>query len=53
MSKGCQDVINAVKWALDSGYRHIDIAAIYKNEEGVDQGIQEGSVDRKNVFVVS
>lgn len=53
LSKDGQEVINAVKWALDAGYRHIDTAAIYKNEEGVGQGIQESSVDRKDIFVVS
>ena len=29
-----EEVVNAVKWALEAGYRHIDTAMIYKNEEG-------------------
>lgn len=53
LSEDGQEVINAVKWALDGGYRHIDTASIYKNEEGVGQGIQESTVDRENIFVVS
>ncbi len=53
LSEDGQEVINAVKWALDEGYRHIDTASIYKNEEGVGQGIAESTVDRENVFVVS
>ena len=38
---------------LRGGYRHIDTASIYKNEEGVGQGIKESGVDRKDIFVVS
>ncbi len=53
LSKDGKEVVNAVKWALDEGYRHIDTASIYKNEEGVGQGIKESGVDRKDIFVVS
>ncbi len=52
-SEDGQEVINAVKWALEAGYGHIDTASIYKNEEGVGQGIQESSVPREEVFLVS
>ena len=48
-----QEVVDAVKTALDYGYRHIDTASAYKNEEGVGKGIQESDVDRKDIFVVS
>lgn len=48
-----QEAIDAVRWALDAGYRHVDTAAVYKNEEGVGLGIQESSVAREEVFVVS
>jgi len=48
-----QQVVDAVKTALNIGYRHIDTASIYKNEEGVGQGIRESNVDRKDIFVVS
>ncbi len=53
LSKDGQEVVNAVKWALDTGYRHIDTAAIYKNEEGVGLGIAESKVKREAIFVVS
>ncbi|MEP0304457.1 MAG: aldo/keto reductase, partial [Maribacter dokdonensis] len=33
--------------------RHIDTAAIYKNEEGVGKGIRESGIDRKEIFLVS
>ena len=52
LSKDGNEVINAVKDALDHGYRHIDTAAIYDNEEGVGAGIKESNVDRKDVFLV-
>ena len=53
LSKDGQEVINAIKWAVDAGYRHIDTASIYKNEEGVGIGVKEASVAREELFVVS
>lgn len=53
LSKDGNEVIHAVKEALNHGYRHIDTASIYDNEEGVGQGIRESEVDRKDVFLVS
>ena len=52
-SKNGQEVANAVHWALKTGYRHIDTAAIYRNEDGVGQGIKISNVPREDVFVVS
>ncbi|MBT8307393.1 MAG: aldo/keto reductase [Maribacter sp.] len=53
LSEDGQEVINAVKWAIESGYRHIDTASIYNNEEGVGKGIKQSGIDRKEIFVVS
>ena len=53
LSEEGSEVVNAVKWALDAGYRHIDTAAIYKNEEGVGQAIRESPLQRDELFVVS
>jgi len=53
LSEDGKEVTNAVKWALDDGYRHIDTASVYGNEEGVGIGIKESGVDRKDIFVVS
>jgi len=51
------ELVNAVKIAIKHGYRSIDTAAIYGNEEGVGQGIREGlkeaGISRENVFVTS
>lgn len=52
-SKEGQEVIDAVKWALEAGYRSIDTAAIYRNEEGVGQGIKESGVPREEIFVTT
>lgn len=48
-----QEVVDAVKAALQIGYRHIDTASAYKNEEGVGQGIKESGINRKEIFIVT
>ena len=47
------ETADAVKTALDIGYRHIDTAEMYGNEAGVGQGIRDAGVDRGDVFVTS
>ena len=44
---------DAVKWALEAGYRHIDTAAVYGNEESVADGIKRSGVDRKDIFITT
>jgi len=48
-----QEVINALEWAFDTGYRHIDTASIYGNEEGVGKAIRQCGINRYEIFVVS
>ena len=43
----------AVKAALEVGYRHIDTAEMYRNEQGVGQGIRESGVDPSTIWVTS
>ncbi len=43
----------AVRAALDAGYRHIDTAAAYKNEEAVGAAIADSGVDRESIFVTT
>jgi diketogulonate reductase-like aldo/keto reductase len=43
----------AVKVALDVGYRLIDTAKIYGNEEGVGKGIKESGLDRSDIFITT
>ena len=47
------DEVTAVEHALRSGYRHIDTAAIYKNEEGVGEGIRRSGVPRGDIFLTT
>lgn len=46
-------VVQAVKDAVKLGYRHIDTAQAYQNEEGVGQGIKESDADRSELFVTT
>lgn len=45
--------IRSVKEAIRVGYRHIDAAACYENEESVGKGILESGIDRKELFITS
>jgi methylglyoxal/glyoxal reductase len=47
------EVERAVTWALEAGYRHIDTAAIYGNEEGVGKAIKAVGVPREGLFVTT
>jgi len=51
--KDGDEVINAVKTALEVGYRHIDTAAVYENEEGVGQAIKAAGVPREELFITT
>ena len=44
---------DAVKAALDIGYRHIDTAQAYANERGVGEGIRTSGINREDVFVTT
>jgi len=48
-----KDAINAVKWALEAGYRHIDTAALYNNENQVGIAIKESDISREDIFITS
>jgi diketogulonate reductase-like aldo/keto reductase len=45
--------VNAVRWALELGYRHIDTAQAYGNEESVGRALRESGVPRDEVFVTT
>ena len=54
---GPGEVYQAVLWALEAGYRHIDCAAIYQNEKEVGDALQkafkDGIVSREDVWITS
>jgi diketogulonate reductase-like aldo/keto reductase len=45
--------VNAVRWALDLGYRHIDTAQVYGNEASVGRALREAGVPREEVFITT
>jgi diketogulonate reductase-like aldo/keto reductase len=45
--------VNAVRSALELGYRHIDTAQAYGNEESVGRGLRESGVERPEVFITT
>ncbi|MBB6285339.1 diketogulonate reductase-like aldo/keto reductase [Geobacillus subterraneus] len=51
--KDGEEVINAVKTALEVGYRSIDTAAIYGNEQGVGKAIAESGIPRDELFITT
>ena len=48
-----EETKQAVIAALQAGYRHIDTAAVYQNEESVGAGIRESGVPREEIFVTT
>ena len=46
-------VADAVKAAIEIGYRHLDTAQAYGNERGVGEGVRTCGVPREQIFVTS
>lgn len=53
LSKDGQEAYEAVKYALEVGYRLIDTAQMYKNEESVGRAIVDSKVNRKEIFITT
>jgi 2,5-diketo-D-gluconate reductase A len=47
------DAQRMTRLAFESGYRHVDTAAGYRNEEGVGRAVRESSIPRADLFVTS
>jgi diketogulonate reductase-like aldo/keto reductase len=43
----------AVEWALEAGYRHIDTASLYRNEQSVGAALRQSGLPREQVFVTT
>lgn len=48
-----ETAIRSVKAAIESGYRHIDTAAAYNNEESIGEAIEASGVNREELFITS
>jgi diketogulonate reductase-like aldo/keto reductase len=48
--RACED---AVRWALDAGYRHVDTAQAYGNERSVGRALRDSGLQREDVFVTT
>ncbi|MEM8859701.1 MAG: aldo/keto reductase, partial [Chloroflexota bacterium] len=48
-----EEVETAVRAALDFGYRHIDTAALYGNEEGVGRAVRASGIPREDIFITT
>lgn len=44
---------DAVRWALEAGYRHIDTAAVYRNEQDVGIALRDAGIPREQVFLTT
>ena len=51
--QGGEETKNSVLAALKAGYRHIDTAAAYKNEEAVGEAIRESGIPREELFITT
>ena len=48
-----EGTVNAVRWALEVGYRHIDTAKVYGNEVEVGRAIRDSGIPREEIFVTT
>lgn len=48
-----KEVINAVQYAFESGYRLIDTASYYDNEQGVGEAVRNAAIPREHIFITS
>ena len=48
-----ENAANCVKMALEAGYRHIDTAQAYGNEEGVGIGMRESGLKREEIYLTT
>ena len=48
-----EEVIKSIKYALEVGYRHIDTATFYGNEEAIGKALKESNVQREDIFLAT
>jgi 2,5-diketo-D-gluconate reductase A len=47
------ECVNAVRWALDPGYRHVGTAQAHGNEESAGRALRDSGVPRDEVFITA
>ena len=52
-SRPGRETRDAVRWALEDGYRHIDTARVYRNEADVGAAVRSSGLAREELFVVT
>ena len=52
-SKSGEETENAINYALEAGYIHIDTASLYKNEESVGKAVKQSGIPRGELFVTT
>ncbi len=53
LTKSGTECFNAVNWALEAGYRHIDTAKYYKNEKDVGSAVRSSGIKREELFITT
>lgn len=53
LTKSGTECINAVMWALEAGYRHIDTAKAYHNEKEVGEAVRDSGIKREEIFITT
>lgn len=52
-AKDGNEAYQSVKWALEAGYRHIDTAYVYENEQSVAKAIADYGIPRNEIFITT
>ncbi|GAB2027698.1 aldo/keto reductase [Lactovum odontotermitis] len=48
-----EEAYNAVSWALDAGYRHVDTAQVYDNEGAIGWAVRDSKIPRDELFITT
>ena len=48
-----EETVQAIHWALEAGYRHIDTATLYMNEDSVGEAVRTSGVAREEIFITT
>jgi diketogulonate reductase-like aldo/keto reductase len=48
-----QETIDAIHWAFEAGYRHIDTASLYMNERSVGDAVASSGLKREEIFITT